>query len=224
MSDYLTDEEQMARLKSWWDENGKSLVAGLVIVVVGVVGYRWYEGYSDEQNVAASDLYEAFLGADGDARLEALAELTDQAAGSSYEALALLQMAGSSIVEADYAAAEQHLAGAVAAAPEPVLADIARLRQARVLQQLDRTDDALAVLGAVRSSGFRSLVAELQGDIHLLRGDRDLAHEAYAAALADAGDVIDRPVLEMKVADTAEPEGDQAPTQTAGEPETQPDA
>ena len=37
MSDYLTDEEQMARLKSWWDENGRSLVIGLVLVIGATV-------------------------------------------------------------------------------------------------------------------------------------------------------------------------------------------
>ena len=45
MSDYLTDEEQVAKLKSWWDENGVSVIVTLVLVVAGVVGWRWYESY-----------------------------------------------------------------------------------------------------------------------------------------------------------------------------------
>ena len=203
MSDYLTDEEQVARLKSWWDENGKSLVISLVVVVVGVAGYRWYEGYREERNIAASELYEAFLGAESDDRSTAIEALTEQAGGTSYAALALLRAAKNRVAEGDYAQAEAHLRDAVEAAPEAVLADVARLRLARVLQQLDRIDDALGVLGQIRSAGFRSPVAELQGDIHLQRGERALAHEAYSAALEEAGDLIARPVLEMKVSDTA---------------------
>jgi predicted negative regulator of RcsB-dependent stress response len=205
VSDYLTDEEQIARLKSWWDENGKSLVIGVVVVVLGFVGYRWYEASSTEQNIVASDLYEEFLASEGDALDEALGRLAEQAAGSSYQALALLRQAKASVVQGDYDAAESQLRDAVVAAPEALLADIARLRLARVLQQLDRMDEALGVLGEIRSAGYRVPVAELRGDIHLLMGDRALAHEAYAAALADAGDLMARPVLEMKLADTAAP-------------------
>jgi predicted negative regulator of RcsB-dependent stress response len=202
VSDYLTDEEQVARLKTWWDENGKSLVIGLVVVVVGVAGYRWYDGFHTEQNIAASDLYEEFLLSDGENREAALAKLADQASGTSYEVLALLQHAKSSVGSGEYEAAQATLRDAVAAAPDAILADVARLRLARVLQQLDRTDAALGVLGDIRSEGFRSSVAELQGDIHLLRGEPALAHEAYAAALSAAGDGVGRPMLQMKLADT----------------------
>ena len=50
------------------------------------------------------------------------------------------------------------------------------------------------MLGDVRSSGFRSLVAELRGDIHLARGELQAANEAYAAAVENAGEQIGRPV------------------------------
>ena len=202
MSDYLTDEEQVARLKSWWDENGKSLLAALVLVIGGVGGYRWYESYTHQSNMVASDLYEVFTSSVGDARDEALATLAEQAAGTSYHALALLQVAKSSAEAGDYEAAQRQLDEAAQAAPEALLADVARLRRARVLQQLDRMDEALGVRGGIRSPGFRGGVAELRGDIHLLRGERALAHEAYLAAL-EAGDV-NRPVLSIKVADTAD--------------------
>ena len=116
MSDYLTDEEQIARLKSWWDENGKSLVISLVVVVAGVIGYRWYEGYRSDQNIAASDLYERFLGSEGEAQDAAIAALSEQAGGTSYEALALLRLAKVSITEGDYAGAQDQLSAAVEAA------------------------------------------------------------------------------------------------------------
>ena len=205
MSDYLTDEEQVAKLRAWWDDNGKSLAIGVLIVVVGGVGYRWYDDYRTGQNILGSDLYEDFLSSDEESRPDALGNLSEQVGGSSYEVLALLQMAKSGVESGAFDDAEARLRAAVAAAPDGLLRDEARLRMARVLQQLDRTDDALEVLGSIRSSGFRSSVAELQGDIHLLHGERALAHEAYMAAVADLSDSLARPVLEMKLADTKDP-------------------
>ena len=36
MSEYLDEEEQIARLKSWWSENGTSIIVSVVIAVVVV--------------------------------------------------------------------------------------------------------------------------------------------------------------------------------------------
>ena len=41
MADYLTDEEQSARLKAWWDENGLMMVAAVVLSISAFVGWRW---------------------------------------------------------------------------------------------------------------------------------------------------------------------------------------
>ena len=202
MSDFLTDEEQVARLKSWWDENGKSLLAGVVVVVVGVIGYRWYEDNRADQIASASALYEQYLAAEAADQQAMLTQLDEAGGGTGYATLAHFGQARDHVEAGDYEAAATALRAAVAAAPEDILADVGRLRLARVLQQLDQTDAALEVLGEIRSSGFRSLVAELRGDIHLARGELQAADEAYAAALESAGELTGRPVLEIKLADT----------------------
>jgi predicted negative regulator of RcsB-dependent stress response len=204
VSDYLTDEEQLARLKSWWDENGISTIVGLVLVVVGVVGWRWYDSYREDAIAKASDLYHEFLASEGVARDTIAQTISSEVAGTAYHALALMHLARDAVASGDYDGADLHLQAAISAAPEPELADIARLRLARVQQQGDRSDAALQTLGAIRGEGFRSHVAELKGDIHLARGERLLAHESYSAGLADETDQNRRPILEMKVADTAD--------------------
>ena len=45
MSDYLSDEEQVERLKSWWSENGTSLLASLLVAVLGIAGWNYYGSY-----------------------------------------------------------------------------------------------------------------------------------------------------------------------------------
>jgi len=203
VSDYLTDEEQIAKLKAWWEENGTGLVVGLILVIGGVIGWRWYDGYRTEQIESASTLYEEFLASEGEVREQLAASIDAQIPDTSYQVFTLLHRAHAAAEEADFATTEALLVRAVAAAPDALLADVARLRLARVLQQGDRSDDALAVLGAIRGEGFRSHVAELKGDIHLTRGETVLAHEAYSAALVELSKGEVRPMLEMKVADTA---------------------
>jgi len=202
VSDYLTDEEQLARMRSWWEENGTSTIVGVVLVILGFVGWRWYDSTREATILQASDLYQEFLDSEGPAREAAAAKLASEAADTAYNALTLMQLAREAVTAGDYDGAERDLVQAIEAAPEPELADIARLRLASVQQQGDRSDAALQTLGAIRGSGFRSLVAELKGDIQLTQGDRSLAHESYVAALADAGDDR-RPILEIKAADTA---------------------
>jgi predicted negative regulator of RcsB-dependent stress response len=81
------------------------------------------------------------------------------------------------------------------------LRDLAQLRLARAQQQLGRSDAALAALGEVHGEGYRSLVAELKGDIHLAQGEQTLAAQAYKAALAAKPEGQQRPILDMKLAD-----------------------
>lgn len=204
MSDYLTDEEQVAKLKTWWDENGVSVIVTLVLVVAGVVGWRWYGNYQESRVARVSDLYEEFLASEGEARDAAAASIAGEAPDSAYQALVMLRRSHEAVDSGDYAAAESFLQGAVESAPEPVLADVARIRLARVQQQLERSDDALETLAGVLGEGYRSQVAEMKGDIHLARGERAQAHEAYTAALAAVVSGQTRPLLEMKAADTAD--------------------
>ena len=41
MSDYLSDEEQVERLKSWWSENGTFLLASVVVAVLGIAAVSY---------------------------------------------------------------------------------------------------------------------------------------------------------------------------------------
>ncbi len=204
MSDYLTDEEQIARLKTWWDENGVMLVTAIVLTIGGFVGWRWYDDYRAETVARASDLYEDFLAAAPDARATIVATIAQEAAESSYHTLVILRQAQESIEAENYEEGIAHLQRVIELAPERILLDLTRLRLARVLQQLDRSEDAFSTLAAVRGEGYRTQVAELKGDIHLARGERALAHEAYSAALAEVNNGVQTTLLEMKVADTAD--------------------
>lgn len=203
MSDYLTEEEQLERLKRWWRENGVFLMIGTALVVSGVVGWRWYQASALTGREAASDLYEDYLAASAEERT-ALAEQVDGGMpGTSYQAFVLLHRANEAMQSGDVEAAIGALGGIVDADVREPLRDVARIRLARLHQQLGDSEAALAVLAEVRGEGFRWQAQELKGDIHLAGGERVKAHDAYASALREAGDELNLPILEMKANDTA---------------------
>jgi len=204
VSDFLTEEEQLAKLKSWWQENGLMLLGSVVVVIAGVIGWRWYDDYRVEKIAVASDLYADFLAAEGVEKDTIAETIAAEIPGSVYYTLSVLASAQSSVEAEDFTTAEAQLGQALDSAGDSTLEDLVRIRLAKVLQQLDRSDEALQTLAGVRSEGFRPQVAEIKGDIHLLRGERALAHEAYSAALENLKDGVQKPLLQMKVFDTAD--------------------
>lgn len=204
MSDYLSEEEQVQALKTWWDENGTSLVVGVVLVLAATFGWRWYQGYSADQAAAASDLYQDYLLADEDARDEVVAEIDSQIPGTSYQAFVKLTEARRALDGGDLEAAVGELEDALAAAKGSYLDGLTRIRLARLYQQQGKTDAALAQLALVKGGGYESQAAELRGDIHYAAGDRAEAGVAYRVAsdLLPEGDA--RPLLELKLMNTAD--------------------
>ena len=119
----------------------------------------------------------------------------------------LLRDAEAAVSAEDLPAATAALNEALALTGDEHLADLIRLRLARVQQQQEQSEAALATLGQVTSLGLRSRVQELKGDIHMARGEREQAHESYAAALEEAGEGAQLDLLRLKVADTADAGG-----------------
>jgi predicted negative regulator of RcsB-dependent stress response len=204
VSDYLTDEEQLDKLRKWWEENGLMMVGAVVLAVVGVIGWNWYGEHTAETIARASDLYADYLEAEGTERETIEATLAAEHPDSVYRVFVLLRDAKAEADNENPEAALSILTEALPLVDEEALADVVRMRIARLQQELDQSDAALNTLSQVRSLGLRSQVQELKGDIHMARGERSLAHEAYSAALAEAADEAGRPLLKLKVADTAD--------------------
>ena len=65
---------------------------------------------------------------------------------------------------------QEALSEAIEMVNDALLADLARIRLARVLQELDRSDDALAQLALVKNTGYRSWAWE-RGYLSRYRSD-----------------------------------------------------
>jgi len=204
VSDYLTDDEQLDKLRKWWEDNGLMMAGAVVVAVAAVIGWNWYGEQKSETIATTSDLYVDYLQAEGEERETIEATLASEYPDSVYRTFVLLRDAKAEMDSENAESALEILSETLPLVDDDKLADIVRIRIARVEQELDQSDAALSTLSGVRSLGLRAQVQELKGDIHMTRGERSLAHEAYSAALDEAGEDAARPLLELKVADTAD--------------------
>ena len=46
-----SEEEQVDKIKKWWDANGKQIIAGAVLGLAGVFGWNYYVDYQDRYNL-----------------------------------------------------------------------------------------------------------------------------------------------------------------------------
>ena len=194
MADHMQDEADLEALKRWWDENGKGIVAAVVVAVLGTVGWQQYQGYSASQTDAASDLFAEMLAiqSEGDASerlIELAAQLKSEHGGSTYARFGAMLQAGVAVEANDLAAAESALRWALGAGDaRSDIGQLIQLRLARVLAAQGNETEALAILeqgSAAYPVGF----AQAQGDIHLAAGRDSEALNAYRQGRDAASDL-----------------------------------
>ena len=69
--------------------------------------------------------------------------------------------------------------------------------------QLAQYDEALTLLAKPLPAAYKSSVEEIKGDTYLLQGKKELARNAYQAAI-DADGLTMNPSLQMKLDDLAQ--------------------
>jgi len=198
------DEEQLEAIRDWWRRNGRAVIAGVVLAVVGVLGWQQWNAYQERQAQAAAEAYAAIAGALEDGDLAAagnrLADLREAHGDSPYAVLASLRVASAELAADDPAAAAETLGWASGRETGAALGEIARLREAEALAAAGDDEAALAALDPVPDGPLRARYLELRGDLLLALGERDAAIDAYREALAEAGSQR-RGLVEVKLTD-----------------------
>ena len=203
MSEFLSDEEQISRFKSWWGENGFSLVIGVAVAVAVIVGWRFYDSSNQATMELGSKAYAEYKEAEAGTR-EAIADkIKSEFTGSSYHAMVSMAQASEASKTGDLQGAVILLEDAIAVAGSTVLGDLGRLRLAKVQFGLDRKEAALATLSGISNDGYRSWALESQGDIYFAMGNIEQAHKAYSGAADSLQESGERPLLKIKIENTA---------------------
>jgi predicted negative regulator of RcsB-dependent stress response len=183
----LEEQERLAELKAWWLSYGKWIVSLLVIVLLGIAGWRAYGIWRDDQATKASALYAQLQTAvqvkDKEKMAAAFKALQTKHARSHYAVMA-------GLLEAKYQSDEKNLADARASLEWVVKQSksdefraLANLRLAGVLLDEKQFDQAHKALQMKVPEAFAGLYADRRGDVYMAQNKVQEARHEFKAAL-----------------------------------------
>jgi len=183
---YESEQEQVEALKKWWRENGRLVLAGLVVGLGGVAGWNFWQSQVQAQQGQASALYQQVMAVRGElpAELKARAQaLLEERPGSGYAPLIALVLADRAHESGRLEDAQARLRWVMEHAGDEGLVRLARLRLGRLMLEQGRHTEALTLLDDAGSGEYAGAFLELRGDLLLAQGQREEARETYRRAL-----------------------------------------
>ncbi|MDG2090388.1 MAG: tetratricopeptide repeat protein [Gammaproteobacteria bacterium] len=199
---YDTDEEQIEAIKGWWNENGTSVVVGIILVLAVLFGSRYWQSSQVSLTEAASDIYTELadnIQANIDIEIDdaelniALGlheELKNNFSSTIYSRYSALIMARIYVQRSELEDAAQELQWVLDNPSLSFLSSVddelnltARSRLARVVLAQGDANGALLILDEVESGTFAGTFAEIRGDAYVELGRTEDAIEAYQTAL-----------------------------------------
>ncbi len=200
-----TDEEQVEKLKTWWKENGRSVIAGVVIGVGGLFGYRFWVDYQNQVAEQASfhfgEMVEALETGETDVANEQASTILADYSGSEYAIMARFALARGHVEKEEFDQAGEQLQQVVGSAGNSALGYLARKRLASVQMQLAQPDQALSTLSTEFPDEFSAAIEELKGDIYASQGNTSEAAKAYRKALLGTPGPANGQFLQQKLDD-----------------------
>ena len=175
-----SEEEQVDKLKKWWDSNGKQIIAGAVIGLGAIFGWNSYVDYQDNQALNARTLYLSY--ASDSANVGAYDKLIKDHPSSSYADQGTLLMAKYLFDAGNYSLALDAIKPLMNR-ENSLIASTAILRTASLYLELGQHEEALSVLNIENANGFSGLFYNLAGDIYLDLSNNEEAKKNYALAI-----------------------------------------
>ncbi len=183
------EQERLAELKGWWEDNRWYVIGGIAAAILGFAGFRGWHFWTTQQAENAAAMYSPLASGvkakDAAKVAEAGSALIDKYPGSFYASEAALVLAKNAFEAGDLEEARKRLEWASANGVEAPRG-VARLRLAAVLMEQKKFPEALQVLDGNTDEAFVALVADLRGDIMLAQGRIDEARAAYKLAMEKA--------------------------------------
>ncbi len=204
----LSEEEQVEALKKWWKENGRAVVAGIVIGLGAVFGWKMWNDH--RQNIAEKASYQfaqlsrSTVASTNESVAKQAEALIRDYDGTTYAIFAAFNLARTKLQQGDIDGSRDQLQWALDNSSDDNLQQIARLRLARLMiaaNALDKAATLISQAGNTGNNSFKAEFDELAGDIALAKDDIIGARTAYQHAL-DNG-VSNSALVQMKLDDLA---------------------
>jgi predicted negative regulator of RcsB-dependent stress response len=204
VEEYLSEREQLDRVRRWVRENAPWAIAGVLLGVALLVGWQQWQAYRERQSLAASEKYTQALDAlargDRDAATKLAAQLKSDYERTPYADMAELALARFYVEDGKLPEAAKYLGDVMSTSSDEELKLVARLRLARVQRAQGNLDAALATLNGAPPGGLAPAYAEVRGDVLYDRGDRAGALAAYReAAAAQTPNLVNAELLQLKI-------------------------
>lgn len=207
----MTEEEQIAQIKEWWQRNGKPLLTGGALALVLVFGWQAWQQYQANQAQSGSALYQQLLetsltpsGQPDIGKVTELAgKLKSEFGGSHYAQYASLFVAKLAVENNKLDDAVAELKPLLDKPADATIDEIARQRLARVLAAQGKAEDGLKLLDGKVDGAWLASREELKGDLLVQLGRSDEAHAAYQKAKESLAEDAAVGGLQMKLDDLA---------------------
>ncbi|MDH5183083.1 MAG: tetratricopeptide repeat protein [Gammaproteobacteria bacterium] len=198
------EEEQLEKIRDWWNKNGKAVILGVIAAIISAVSVQsWMVSERVHVETASAEYAQLLQYLESDqAKAAGVAErIVSDYDDTVYASLTSMLQARIAAEKNDWEKVSSSLNWVVENTDDEGMRHIARLRLARVLMQQDKLDAALALLDGIEHAAFAADYEELLGDIYLQQGDKDKARAAYAKAVVLASASGNNRLLQMKLDD-----------------------
>lgn len=209
MADDIIDaHEQSERARQWLQQNGSSIVIGVLLGIAVLLGWQRYQlsgvSHRAEAFVKYEDLRSAVDKEDTELAASLAEDLRKNFGDTPHAALAAMEMAEQEVKAGKLPEAESSLRFVSAEAGSEPLRAIAAMRLARVLLTRGEAQKALDALKPVSAEAYTAERELIRGDALVALGKSEEARKAYDASLA-AMDVAaqQRKMVEAKRDDLA---------------------
>jgi predicted negative regulator of RcsB-dependent stress response len=183
------EQERIAELKAWWEDNRLFVLGAVIAAFVAFAGYRGWVYWNARQAEDAAALYrpvaDAAKAKDAKKVQEAAQAVIDKHPGSYYASESALVLAKSAFEAGNLDEAAKRLQWVMANGVAEHRG-VARMRLAAIQLEQKKYDDALKTLDGAKDEAFVPLAADLRGDVMLAQGRIDEARAAYKLAMEKA--------------------------------------
>ena len=183
------EQERIAELKAWWEDNRIFVFAAVVLAIVAFGAWQAWKYWQVRKDEEAAALYvpvgDALKGGDAKKIGDAAQKVVTGAPGTFYASEAALYAAKAAFDAGNYDEARKQLEWVMAKGAD-VHRGAARMRLAAVQLDQKKYDEALATLDGNKDAGFAALAADLRGDVMLAQNRVDEARAAYKLAIEKA--------------------------------------
>lgn len=190
MEIYDTEEEQVAAIKRWWNKNSASTITAIVVGVLIIFGWNFWQSYQQDKANQSSALFGQLLASINKKNIESIEKIseriTEQYGSTTYAVFADFLLAKTKVQQGDLESAKAILEKQMFQADSTQLRNIARIRLIRLMLATDDNEKGLQLIAEVnqsRTQGFEAGYDELKGDLYVALNSLGEARTSYQSAL-----------------------------------------